>query len=64
MANEWMEVANEWKRLYQQLKERIAILESNYNPEPKKKKRPNDIGLKILDGGQKFEDNPPFASNP
>ncbi len=31
---------------------------------PKKKKRRDTIGLKVLDGGKKSEEQPPFATKP
>ena len=52
------------EKMNEELRQRIAVLESNDSPEPKKKKRSNDIGLKILDGGKPFGEEPPFAPQP
>ena len=66
--SEWKELYFEAKDLIKVLKIKLAIAEgaidSSCNIKSKKKKRPNDIGLKLIDGGQKFEEEPPWATNP
>ncbi len=68
IIQEWREIADSWKRLCEEqefllgeLQERSAVLKSNGQVAPKKKKRQNDIGLQVIRGGKGFEDDPPFA---
>lgn len=55
--NERLEKENE------KLKHRIAFLVSTKNEyKSKKRKRKNDIGLRVIDGGRKIEDQPSFVN--
>jgi hypothetical protein len=48
---------------HKKLKQRAAVLATpSEQVKPKKKSPGNNIGLKVLDGGKKFEDDPPFAT--
>jgi hypothetical protein len=57
--SEWKELYLEQKKLYEMLKQRFAVYQSN-EVKPKKKKIPAH-SFKVIAAGKSFENEPPFA---